>query len=90
VGIGLGLVWWLGTGPWFLVLFFLLGSAAAILNVYRTAVGYGLAAGYRKPDEEREEEQDKNTGDAGDGDSKGGSASTEGGKAGEVQRGKPD
>ena len=49
VGIGLGLDWWLGTKPWFLVVFFLLGSAAAILNVYRAAMGYGLAVGYRKP-----------------------------------------
>ncbi len=50
VGIGLLLDWWLGTGPWFLVVFFLLGAGAAILNVYRAAMGYGLAVGYRKPD----------------------------------------
>lgn len=53
VGIGLALDWWLGTGPWFLVVFFLLGAGAAILNVFRTAMGYGLAVGYRKPGAEK-------------------------------------
>ena len=54
VGVGIGLLvdWWLGTRPWFLVVFFLLGAGAAILNVYRAAMGYGLAVGYRKPDED--------------------------------------
>jgi F0F1-type ATP synthase assembly protein I len=28
---------WLGTSPWLFFLFFLLGLAAGILNVYRTA-----------------------------------------------------
>jgi ATP synthase protein I len=28
---------WLGTGPWMFFLFFILGLAAGILNVYRTA-----------------------------------------------------
>ena len=28
---------WLGTGPWLFFLFFILGLAAGILNVYRTA-----------------------------------------------------
>lgn len=28
---------WLGTGPWFLLLFTLFGLAAGITNVYRTA-----------------------------------------------------
>ncbi len=51
VGIGLALDWWLGTGPWFLVVFFLLGAGAAIMNVYRAAMGYGLAVGYRKPED---------------------------------------
>lgn len=90
VGIGLGLDWWLGTGPWFLVLFFMLGSAAAILNVYRTAMGYGLAAGYRKPDSEGTAEQDMSAGTSGKGDSSGGSTGTEGGKTGEDRRGEPD
>ncbi|UCH73780.1 MAG: AtpZ/AtpI family protein [Rhodospirillales bacterium] len=49
VGIGLLLDWWLGTGPWLLVVFFFLGAGAAILNVYRAAMGYGLAVGYKEP-----------------------------------------
>jgi len=28
---------WLGTAPWMLLLFFFLGLAAGVLNVYRTA-----------------------------------------------------
>ena len=27
---------WLGTSPWFFILFFLFGLAAGVLNVYRT------------------------------------------------------
>ena len=37
VAIGLGLDFWLGTRPWMLILFFVLGSAAGIRNVFRTA-----------------------------------------------------
>lgn len=59
VGIGLLLDWWLGTGPWFLVVFFILGAGAAILNVYRAAMGYGLAVGYKKPGDEEEEGAEK-------------------------------
>lgn len=55
VGIGLLLDWWLGTGPWFLVVFFLLGAGAAFLNVYRAAMGYGLAVGYGKPEAGKED-----------------------------------
>jgi ATP synthase protein I len=47
VGIGLGLDAWLETSPWFLIVFFFLGSAAGMWNVYRTVRGMGLAAGYR-------------------------------------------
>ena len=46
VGIGLLLDRWLGTGPWFLIVFFFVGAAAGVLNVYRAASGIGLAAGY--------------------------------------------
>ena len=40
VGVGIGwlLDWWLGTQPWLLMVFFLLGAGAGMLNVYR-AVG---------------------------------------------------
>lgn len=48
VAIGLLLDYWLGTKPWLMVVFFILGSAAGFLNVYRTMRGYGYAAGYRE------------------------------------------
>src|SRR3954452_22133352 len=35
VAIGWGLDWWLGTKPWLLGLFVLLGGAAGIANVWR-------------------------------------------------------
>ena len=61
VGVGIGLLLdnWLDTKPWFLLLFFLLGSAAGILNVFRVMQGHGYAAGYR-PDAEpgRDDEKD--------------------------------
>jgi len=49
VGIGYFLDYWLDTGPWFLVVFFFLGSGAGILNVYRAANGLGMAVGYKEP-----------------------------------------
>lgn len=54
VGIGLLLDHWLGTRPWMLLLFFVIGAAAGILNVFRVMAGYGYAAGYKRP-EERED-----------------------------------
>ncbi len=52
VGLGIGwlLDYWLDTRPWLLLLFATLGFGAGILNVYRTAMGYGLAVGYRDGD----------------------------------------
>jgi ATP synthase protein I len=37
VGIGILLDRWLGTQPWMLILFFILGAGAAMVNVMRTA-----------------------------------------------------
>ena len=41
VGLGAWFGWvldkWLGTSPWLFMLFFFLGLAAGVLNVYRTA-----------------------------------------------------
>jgi ATP synthase protein I len=37
-GIGWGLDQWLGTRPWLLILFFILGAVAGMMNVYRTGV----------------------------------------------------
>jgi ATP synthase protein I len=59
VGIGYALDWWLGTKPWFLVVFFLLGAGAAIVNVYRAAMGFGLAVGYKDAGEGEEEREGK-------------------------------
>lgn len=59
VGIGVLLDRWLGTSPWFLLLFFVLGAAAGMLNVYRVMAGYGYAAGYRKPGPEDNAKPDR-------------------------------
>jgi ATP synthase protein I len=49
VGGGLGylLDGWLGTRPWLMVVFFVLGAAAGMLNVYRVMQGLGQSVGYR-------------------------------------------
>jgi len=63
LAVGLVIGWlldaWLGTRPWLMLVFILLGGAAGILNVYRLARGFGYAVGYRK---------DKPTGRQGPGD----------------------
>ena len=42
VVVGVGIGWWLdkvlGTKPWLMIIFILLGGAAGILNAYRTAM----------------------------------------------------
>ncbi|MBE0531655.1 MAG: AtpZ/AtpI family protein [Rhodospirillales bacterium] len=62
VGVGAGLLLdrWLGTTPWFLIVFFFLGAAAGVLNVYRAASGIGLAEaeGAPAPSDGEPEEQD--------------------------------
>ena len=71
VAVGYGLDQWLGTAPLFLIVFFFLGSAAGILNVYRASSGQGYAVGFRKDEEETQTDgagagkngtQDKGTG----------------------------
>ena len=37
---------WLDTNPWFLIIFFLLGGAAGILNLWRVVSGKGFKIGY--------------------------------------------
>lgn len=53
LAVGVGIGWlldrWLGTGPWLMVVFFFLGGAAGILNVYRAVKNIGLAPGYGAP-----------------------------------------
>jgi len=52
LAIGVGVGWlldsWLGTKPWLMLVFILLGGGAGILNVYRVASGFGYAVGYPK------------------------------------------
>lgn len=52
LAVGLAIGWlldaWLGTRPWLMLVFILLGGAAGILNVYRMARGFGYAVGYRQ------------------------------------------
>jgi ATP synthase protein I len=44
-----------GTSPWLLVVFFFLGAASGMLNVYRTATGMGMTVGYRPAAEDKGE-----------------------------------
>ena len=41
VGVGYGLDLWLGTKPWLMVVFFFLGSATGMYNVYRASASMG-------------------------------------------------
>lgn len=50
-GIGWLLDRWLGTGPWLLVAFFMLGAAAGLLNVMRAARDMTAAAVRRQESE---------------------------------------
>ena len=45
-GIGLFLDRWLGTAPWLMLVFFILGAAAGLLNIYRVMTGLGQSVGY--------------------------------------------
>jgi len=69
VGIGLLLDWWLGTKPWFLLLFFVLGAAAGFMNVFRVVGGLGGQVGYRRGEVSSKEEptQGKNSARTGTG-----------------------
>lgn len=46
--IGLGLDAWLGTRPWLMVLFLLLGGAAGVMNVYRFMRNMDDAVGFER------------------------------------------
>ncbi len=43
------------TKPWLMVLFFFLGAAAGMMNVFRTVQGLGMAAGYKENFDGRDE-----------------------------------
>ncbi|CAA6605225.1 ATP synthase protein I [Rhodospirillaceae bacterium LM-1] len=47
VGIGFGLDTLFDTKPWLMLVFFFVGSAAGIMNVWRVVSGQGFTAGYR-------------------------------------------
>jgi ATP synthase protein I len=55
VAVGVAIGWlldeWLGTRPWLMLVFIVLGGGAGILNVYRMASGFGYAVGYQKRDD---------------------------------------
>lgn len=55
VAVGLAIGWaldeWLGTRPWVMVAFIVLGFAAGVMNVYRLASGMSNTAGYRQKDD---------------------------------------
>jgi ATP synthase protein I len=50
LAVGAGIGWlldqWLGTGPWLMVVFLILGMGAAVMSVYRVMMGLGSAVGY--------------------------------------------
>jgi len=60
VAIGYFLDRWLGTKPWLMLLFFILGAVAGFMRVYRAATGLGQTVGYRR------DGQDDKSGNAGD------------------------
>ena len=56
--IGWALDNWLGTAPTLMVVFFFLGSAAGMMNVWRALTGRGMAAGFVN---EKSSQAEKNT-----------------------------
>ena len=58
-GVGYGLDLWLNSSPWMLIVWFILGAAAGMMNVYRAVNGMGMSVGYGdtrvKTDLKREE-----------------------------------
>ncbi len=46
-GIGYLLDNWLGTGPWLLMVFLLLGNVAGLWNIFRMTNKQGFAAGFK-------------------------------------------
>ena len=59
VGIGLLLDNWLGTKPWFMLVFFILGSTAGIFNVYRVVRNQDAAIGYKGPKRPASEDSER-------------------------------
>lgn len=51
-GIGWGIDLWLDTTPWFLIIFFFIGSAAGIKNIFRAADAMKVAEDKRNKENE--------------------------------------
>tara|TARA_B100001057_G_scaffold136236_1_gene135873 strand:- start:6047 stop:6409 length:363 start_codon:yes stop_codon:yes gene_type:complete len=58
-GVGYGLDLWLNSSPWMLIVCFILGAAAGMMNVFRAVNGMGMSVGFgntrAKTDLKREE-----------------------------------
>ena len=52
LAVGFAIGWaldnWLGTSPWFMIVFMIMGACAGMLNVYRVAQRLGSGLGYQK------------------------------------------
>ena len=59
IGVGFGVLLdsWLGTKPWFMLLFFVLGAAAGMFNVYRVVQDQGGAIGYKPAIRQKSEDK---------------------------------
>ncbi len=57
LALGYGLDHVLGTKPWMLIIFIILGMAAGMMNVFRTLSGMGYAVGYRRPSAENKKDE---------------------------------
>jgi ATP synthase protein I len=55
VGIGWGLDHLLGTSPWLLLVFFLFGAVAGMLNIYRVMMGMSQTIGYTRQEKDGDE-----------------------------------
>lgn len=67
VAVGVGIGWlldgWLGTRPWLMVVFLLLGGAAGVMNVYRVMKGYDDSVGLGQAARRAEGDDGRNGGD---------------------------
>lgn len=58
VAVGTGMGWaldtWLGTMPWFMVLFLFVGGAAGVMNVYRVVKGMDSSVGAGRASQEQQ------------------------------------
>ncbi len=51
--LGYGIDRWLSTKPWGMILFFFLGFAAGMLNIYRSETGKTYDIGFKENDKEK-------------------------------------